>query len=118
MSAWRLAFRTLARLGGTATSAQVELECGGSIVAINALSLARRMGLVESSTTPGQGRVNSWSITPFGEEYLLGTVEQRESRGSGTGRYWAATWLRSLPRGLRICKSENDRSYFENRESI
>jgi hypothetical protein len=96
MSAWRLAVRALYD-HGPATSQQVELRIGG-VYAHKALSAAVAYGLVHS---PGKNNGTAcWSLTPLGVDWCEGRVTQVEVRPGG--RRWAATWLSSLPRDIRI----------------
>jgi hypothetical protein len=117
MSAWRLAMRVIGQLGGEATTAEVDKAGGtglfpGPSSASSALSLAHRMGLLESEVINGYrggrscgkgGHIMRWHVSPLGWRFLDGRVALRPSiRNKSGGRYFGATWLDSLPLDVRI----------------
>jgi hypothetical protein len=101
MSAWKLATRALYDLGGSSTAARISMKAGGDLDVHSALGVATELGLV---VAPGKGsnrwEPGSWVLTERGIDYCEGRVVQLERRPGG--RYWASTWLASLPRDIRI----------------
>jgi hypothetical protein len=101
MSAWRLAVRTLYEIGPS-TSLRVDVYAGGVDVK-NALTQAAKLGLVHS---PGRNGSGVWSLTQLGVDWCEGRAVELlapRTRGSvGQRMRFAATWLSSLPRGIRL----------------
>lgn len=102
MSTWRLIVRALHDIGGSGTNAQIRKRMGGvlefepTLVSAHLCS-ATRVGVVSSS---GRKTDNVWTLTPAGLAWIEGRITLVRSRPGG--RRWVATWLESLPRGLRI----------------
>ena len=103
MSTWRLIVRALHDIGGSGTNVQIRKRMGG-VMALDSsgvsaeLSRAARLGVVSRA-----GRCKNevrWQITPLGLDWAEGRITMIRSRPGG--RRWVATWLASLPRGLRI----------------
>lgn len=103
MSAWRLAIRTLYTLGGQATTAEiagVTIDCPKS-----ALRQLIRLQMVEHDPAP-KGTPVLWRITERGLQWCEGRIDivpmtERKTGGRSVMRF-AATWLMSLPQGVRI----------------
>lgn len=83
MSAWRLFVKQI----------EVNGPARGSRYDDRAIQEARRLKLIERAGT-------FWRLTPLGLEFCEGRVVQNEVRPGG--RYFVATWLRSLPRDIRL----------------
>lgn len=100
MSHWKLAAAAVYALGGTATTRDVELAG----VDPHGLYAARRLGLVEHSEW--RWIDCQWWLTPLGIDWCEGRVALAPAPFTGrTGRppmRFVATWLSSLPRGIRI----------------
>ena len=103
MSAWRLTLRTLAQLGGRATTDQIaDVTIDSPRSALRQLS---RLGMVEHDPAP-KGTPVLWRITERGRLWCEGRIDivpmtERKTGGRAAMRF-AATWLMSLPQGVRI----------------
>jgi len=102
VSTWRLIVRALHDIGGSGTNAQIRKRMGGvmefeSLLVSAQLVAAARLGVVASS---GRKTDAVWTLTPTGLAWLEGRATMIRVRPGG--RRWVATWLESLPRGLRI----------------
>ena len=110
MSAWLAVVRDLSALGGEATltqiAAQRPLMWGANFERIGgALQLAKSKGLTVCNGR-GLKAATSWRLTELGHDFMSGRVVEREARSHDVhGRYWSATWLRSLPEGVRVVPS-------------
>jgi len=64
------------------------------------IQAAQQMGLVTRTNGYGRGVPAIWQLTPLGIDWCEGrvTVEYQFR----AGYRWAATWLRALPKGLRL----------------
>lgn len=104
MSSWRLLARALNDLGGEATSAQLELKIGGAFAVGGALVQLRQLGLAERvGNWRGRGVRCTWRLTQRGVDWCEGRLTTAGRKG---GMRFIATWLASLPRGLRITPPE------------
>lgn len=102
MSGWRIAIRTLHQLGGTARTDRVA-GLTRLVDAGRALADARELGLVTGDGRRGPGVAATWTLTPLGRDFCEGRVAQAPaSRLRQRGRIFVATWLASLPRGIRL----------------
>jgi hypothetical protein len=104
MSIWRIAVKALHEIGGEAdTAAVADFTLSDPY---NGLRIAKEFGLVEQ-TAGGRGgsrRLAKWRITAKGTalcEGRLGAYQLEHGRWR-----FAATWLASLPRGIRIPQQE------------
>lgn len=104
MSAWRLAVRALHDLGRPATAVALGAATGlGTRGAGVSMKRAAELGLVRR---PGRGCANGsrlWTLTQLGTDWCEGRVDLAVPRGLRAGPViWRATWVSSLPRGLRL----------------
>jgi hypothetical protein len=90
MSAWRALVLDMYRSG---------LPLRGTTELSSSLTSARNIGVI------AHGEPGMWVLTPLGVEYCEGRVVQLERRPGG--RYFAATWLRSLPQGISLYSHEH-----------
>ncbi len=103
MSTWRLIVRALHDIGGSGTNAQIRKRMGG-VMEFDAsgvsaeLCRAAELGVITSAGR--RGHDNIWQIITTGLAWLEGRITMVRTRPGG--RRWVATWLESLPRGLRI----------------
>lgn len=84
MSAWRLLIREIHLHG----------PMHGTVAQSSEIYRAQKLGLIEHD------EARRWRLTPLGIQVCEGSVTQIWWRPGG--HRWVATWLRALPRGLRI----------------
>lgn len=84
MSAWRALIKEIAQHGPMRGTAAQSSE----------LYRASLLGVIERCVDA------RWRLTPLGVDFLEGRVVQIEVRPGG--RHFAATWLRSLPKNIRL----------------
>lgn len=107
MSSWRIVLRALNEAGGTARAADLELTTGG-LDARSGLYEAAKLGLVKSGGRGGFCKGGKpWQMTELGRAYCEGRAELKSvPRRPGTigaiKKMVCASWLESLPRGVRI----------------
>lgn len=98
MTTWRIVTRSLYDLGGTATNAQIRRNLPMCVITAGvALNRAAEFGLVHRT---GPKTQSHWHLTTHGWDWCENKIQQVETRPGG--RRWVATWLISLPRGVRI----------------
>ena len=93
MSSWRVFMRYLAEADGPMSTPS---DAYAGAMDAERLGLAERVTNIERR----RGERTTWQPTQLGRDFLAGRVHQVATRPGG--RRWAATWLRSLPQGLRI----------------
>ena len=114
MSSWILLVRAIHAAGGEAPRRQLDYAVeSAELTVTNALQEARRRGLVESDHRGCKSSI--WRLTELGRAFCEGRAEARKYMGTGTrgGRpriVIAATWLSSLPQGIRIEEVQPDRA--------
>jgi hypothetical protein len=99
MSQWRIDLQRLYALGGSATTP--EIDDASAENPTNALYKAKEMGLVEGGGRRGQSAPATWTLTKLGRDLIEGRVTPYNKR-DGRKKRFAATWLSSLPQGIRI----------------
>lgn len=117
MSMWRITIRTLHELGGKATTTEIARGSGFQAYEVGEeLRYLKAMGMVEGGGTSGGRRgMATWALTECGVAYCEGRIAvvrdhdgQRKAlgiRGTRMPRF-VATWLSSLPKGIRIKQPE------------
>lgn len=96
MSGWRLVVHDIAAADdGVANPAALGHD-------YTSIHRAETLGLIGRVTNHVRthGQPTLYALTAFGIEFLEGRVVQAETRPGG--RRWVATWLRSLPQGVRV----------------
>jgi hypothetical protein len=108
MSSWKLAARVLYRMGGTATVERImdeepDLDSGR-------LCSLRLYGLATSNGRIGGNQPATYTLTQLGIDWCEGRVREvpapRTPGIHGRRMRFVATWLASLPRGIRITQPE------------
>jgi len=101
---WRFAVLSLHALGREATATEIAdalpLLSITPAQAGNGIRQAIDIGLAVRVRTTGYKPLRTYRLTPLGEEYVAGRITQHEKRPGG--RYWCATWLRSLPADINM----------------
>lgn len=103
MSAWRVAAKAIYARGGIAMSKELH-ELSGS--PFGPLQELLRMKLATSTGKNGN-QAALYTLTPKGVAFVEGRLEVIRRPHNGYGRktrqmVWKATWIDSLPRGLRL----------------
>lgn len=79
-----------------------QIHCGGIVHWLDdrrSLHRARKLGLIESHKKPTGHR---YKLTEKGRDWIEGRLTI-ERKGNSAGMHQRATWLASLPQGVRIC---------------
>ena len=108
MSGWLLAVREVYEAGGVTTAARMHAP-------LDEIANARRRGMLEPGERGGGAKPHRVALTPLGRAVCEGKLEfyvppftsTTGGRALGTHRRLRATWLASLPEGVRLTPPEH-----------